>query len=133
MPRICDITGWGELDIQALEKWIARYAKIIGDYDDRRAIKCIRNSISIEHDTPAYDINVWLNATIYLLFYQITSHLKHSHRANQKLYANIKRLEQNFCPDINALASSFNNCFDHLDFEQEKESILEQAVGLVGA
>ncbi len=132
MLTITDITNWGELDIAHLEKWITRYAKMVGGNQERRATNCIKAAITIEHEFPVTDINIWYRAVITLIFYHLTNHLKHTHRGSAKLMHNIKVLEQNFSPDINCLDSSFNNCFNNINFETEQSLIIEQCVELIG-
>ena len=133
MLTITDVTNWGELDITALEQWIGRYAKFLWDGDKRTAIDCIKNALIVEHGSIPTDINLWFYATITLTFHQITNIIKHTNRMDRELFQNIKKLEQNFSPDANALASSFNNCFDYINFEQPREEVLKQAAAVVGA
>jgi len=129
MLNVCDVTNWGNSDIATLEKWISIYAKLIGDKYDHRAISVIKSAIVIEYKFPVTDINVWYKVTITLIFYHITSHLKHTSRANRDLISRIHKLEREFSPSINYLATSFCNCFDYVDFEQSREKIFRQAEG----
>lgn len=131
MLTITYVTNWGELDIAHLEKWITRYANLLGNNQQRRATNCLKAAITIEHGFPVTNINIWYHAVITLIFYHLTNHLKHTNRANAKLIHNIKALELNFSPDINCLDSSFNNCFNHINFEAERSLIIEQCEELI--
>jgi hypothetical protein len=128
MLTISDVTNWGELDIAALEKWINKYANLLEKNQQHRATNCIKIAITIEHGFPVMDINIWFHTTINLIFYHLTNHLKHTHRANRNLMKNIKKLEAEFSPDANAIASSFNNRFDYINFEQPRKEVLKQAI-----
>ena len=128
MLTIRDITNWGNSDIAALENWISIYARLLGDKYDHRAITCIKSAIAIEHEFPVTEINTWYHTTLTLIFYQININIKRTHKDNAELMGDIRKLEQNFSPYINALASSFSNCFDYIDFEKTSEEIVKQVV-----
>ncbi len=128
MLTVRDITNWGNSDIATLENWIGVYAKLIGDKYDHRAISFIKSAIAIEHEFPVTEINTWYHTTLTLIFYHITTNIKRTHKDNAELMSSVIKLEQNFSPYINALASSFSNCFDYIDFEKPSEEILKQVI-----
>ncbi len=123
-----DVMGWSGVDTLALTKWINAYANLLGKNSEEQAMQTIRNALALEGDFPTRDINRWFYTVISLIFYEMLSILREFDAAK---HANLIQLEKSFSPSINYAASRFNNCFDNIDFEQEKESIMEQAMKLI--
>ena len=122
---VSDVMGWSRMDAQALTKWLNAYANLLGKNTEEQAVQMVKNALMLEGDFPAHDINRWLYAVINLIFYELLSALR---VYDDTKHTNLKQIEKSFSPCINFSASHFNNCFDNVGFEQEREAIVAQAL-----
>lgn len=124
---VCDVMGWQKEDVYALNIWLEAYANLLGSNQEEKSIRCVRNALALECGFPADDINQWFHTVISLIFYDLL-HILKQHKVTK---ATLKKLEKSFSPNINFAASSFNNDFDAIDFKQERDFIIAQALALV--
>src|SRR5258708_6076792 len=94
---VCDVLGWHEKDVYALNGWFEAYANLLGNQE--KALNCIRNALAVEDTFPVTDINQWLHAIIRLIFYELAAILTRDTK-DQALKTKIKRLEKTFAPNI---------------------------------
>jgi len=123
-----DVMGWSAIDTLALTKWLNAYANLLGRKREVQAVQVVRNVLALEGDFPTHDINRWFHTVISLIFYEMLSILREY--ATTK-HTNLEQLEKSFSPSINYAASRFNNCFDGIDYEQNREVIVAQTSTLL--
>ena len=130
---VCDVMGWQAEDVYALNIWLEAYANLLGRDQEEKAVNCIRNALAVASEFPVTDINQWFHTAISIIFYELALILKQdeAYSGHATLHGKLRQLEQAFAPSINCAASSFNNCFDQIDFEQDRESIVRQAITLL--
>jgi hypothetical protein len=120
MLNLTDVLGWGYADIEALEEYIEIAKKFDIFPDD-----IIEDIKSYEGDVT--DISTWFYSSITLIFYEIIDELEKS-TDDSDLLEKIQKLRDNFDPYINYMDSWFNNCLDDIDFNQDREKILEDVI-----
>ena len=127
---VCDVMGWQEEDVYALNIWLEAYANLLGKDMEEKAVRCAIAALALEIGFPSSDLNTWIYTVLSLIFYDLLSILMRSKGVNK---TKLKQLECCFSPNLNMAASSFNNCFDQIDFQQERKAIIAQAIALLKA
>lgn len=123
-----DITGWDDADVAALTKWLNAYANLLGDGSETKALQCAQVALAVDFDFPCGNINSWLHTVLALVFYELVTLLR---RNSTVKHANLEQLEKQYLPVIQGADSRFNNIMDGIDFEQNREAIVAQAVKLL--
>ena len=118
-----NILGWGYSDIEALKSYI-KIAEKFNIYPED-----IKEDIR-EYQGDATDINSWLYSVISAIFYKITQEIREIANENKdtELLERIDELENEFNPFINYMDSWFSNFLDNIDFNQDKQKILNDII-----
>ena len=118
-----EIVKGGSLDIERLEDWCNRAAKL---------------GITIEEASDFIDgigfdkaeVNAWFYAFISLMFERLIEDII-AMFDSKKIKRACEKLKDKFSPYINYLDSWFNNSFDEIDWDMDKDNIICQAVKLI--
>jgi hypothetical protein len=127
--KVQHVMGWQDEHVAALTGWINAYANLLGTDQEEKAIDCIRTAMALEGEYPPLDINRWFYTVLSLIFYELAGILcKNERTANSKL---LQKMQKQYAPETDFAASCFGNCFDEIDFEQQREAIIEEAIQIL--
>jgi len=126
------VAGWNWDEIETMYPWLKAYANVLGD--KRKAQNCLKVALLFQYGEPVTTIEQCLKTVIKLIFHELVGTIKKydAYHDNAKLKANLTQLEKSFSPSVGHNGSYiFGNCFDKINFEQERDLIIIQAVELV--
>lgn len=123
-----ELIPMGYLDLVALNKYVK-----LGKKFNYNFVEYVREDLEEQGEINFFNNVDFTNKLFYVVidncFKQILFHLRINETKEEAKKFN--QLEENFNPFINALDSWFNNCFDDLDFDLNKEDIIKQARELI--
>lgn len=134
---LCDGFGWGSLDLEYLSKLIQIYSAL---YEENRGVGDFLEPMASEM-RDGTNCNAWLDLVLETIFGRVCDLLeeKVEIQKNPKLRKKLEDLRNNYSPDINSIASSYDNLLDQVDWDirpdesrsEFRERVIEEALALL--